>query len=64
MNTSTASVVHCPADFNCSGGLSVTDIFEFLGAWFAGDGRADVNATPGLSVQDIFDFVAGWFAGC
>lgn len=26
----------CPADFDHSGGLSVQDIFDFLGAWFAG----------------------------
>ncbi len=26
----------CPADFNNSGALEVQDIFDFLGAWFAG----------------------------
>jgi low density lipoprotein receptor-related protein 5/6 len=54
----------CPANFNQTGGLSVQDIFDFLGAWFAGDPRADFNHVGGLSVQDIFDFLGAWFAGC
>ncbi len=57
----------CPADFDCSGGpvpVSVADIFDFIGAWFAGDPRADVNGVNGIDVQDIFDFLTAWFAGC
>ncbi len=54
----------CPANFNRTGGLSVQDIFDFLGAWFAGDIRADFNASQALTVQDIFDFLGAWFAGC
>ncbi len=57
----------CPADFDCSGGptpVSVSDIFDFIGAWFTGDPRADVNHMNGINVQDIFDFLAAWFAGC
>jgi hypothetical protein len=54
----------CPADFNMTGGLSVQDIFDFLGAWFAGDPRADFNGVNGITVQDIFDFLSGWFSGC
>lgn len=52
----------CPCDFN-GGGLSVQDIFDFLGAYFANDPRADLNS-DGISVQDIFDFLACYFAGC
>jgi hypothetical protein len=54
----------CPANFNGVGGLSVQDIFDFLGAWFAGDAAADFNGVNGLEVQDIFDFLGAWFAGC
>ncbi len=54
----------CPADFNCSGSLSINDIFDFLSAWFASDPRADFNGVNGLGIQDIFDFLAAWFAGC
>ncbi len=54
----------CPADFNGTGGLTVQDIFDFLGAWFSGDPRADFNGVGGISVQDIFDFLGAWFAGC
>ncbi len=62
--TSTPSVhLICAGDFNCSGSLSVQDIFDFLNAWFAADPRADFNG-GGLSVQDIFDFLNAWFAGC
>jgi hypothetical protein len=54
----------CPADFDCSGGLAVQDIFGFLNAWFAASPGADFNGINGLTVQDIFDFLAAWFAGC
>jgi hypothetical protein len=53
----------CRADFNYSGRLEVQDLFDFLGAWFAGDPRADFNGR-GLHQQDIFDYLAAWFAGC
>jgi hypothetical protein len=58
-----ATYTVCPADFDCSGDLTVQDIFAFLGAWFGGDAAADFNGN-GLSVQDIFDFLGAWFAGC
>ncbi|HVU64578.1 MAG TPA: GC-type dockerin domain-anchored protein [Phycisphaerales bacterium] len=53
----------CAADFN-GGGLSTSDIFDYLNAWFAGDTRADFNGADGVGVQDIFDFLNAWFAGC
>lgn len=53
----------CIADFNHAAGLSVQDIFDFLGAYFAGSPAADINGS-GLSVQDIFDFLAAYFTGC
>jgi hypothetical protein len=61
---STAAVLTiCVADFDCSGGLAIEDIFAFLNAWFAGAASADVNG-GGLAVSDIFDFLNAWFAGC
>ncbi len=54
----------CPADFNGTGGLTVQDIFDFLGAWFAGVASADFNGVNGITVQDIFDFLGAWFGGC
>lgn len=62
--SNTVSVVYCPADFNCSGGLSVGDVFEFIAAWFAGDLRADANGSGTITVQDVFDFLTGWFNLC
>ncbi len=53
----------CRADFNQSGGLSIQDIFDFLNAWFAGDGTSDINGA-GLAIQDIFDYLNAWFSGC
>jgi probable HAF family extracellular repeat protein len=74
IGSASANLKFCPADFNCSGALSVQDIFDFLGAWFAGCtttgpapcqfGSSDFNVSDSLSVQDIFDFLAAWFAGC
>ena len=54
----------CPADFNCSGGVNVQDIFAFLAAWFAGDPHADFNGVNGITVTDIFNFLEAWFVGC
>lgn len=54
----------CPADFNLSNTVSVQDLFDFLGAWFAHLGEADFNGAGGVTVQDIFDFLAAWFARC
>ena len=61
-NPATVSV--CVADFNCSGAVTVQDIFDFLSAWFAHASSADVNGSGTVTVQDIFDFLNAWFAGC
>lgn len=53
----------CKADFNQSGAVSVQDIFDFLGGYFADDASADFNG-GGTTVQDIFDFLGAYFTGC
>ncbi len=56
----------CYANYNKVNGISVQDIFDFLGDWFAGGPYARFGSTgaPGtLSVQNIFDFLSAWFAG-
>jgi hypothetical protein len=52
----------CVADANDDGVVTVTDIFAFLNAWFAGDGDMDLSGTS--TVSDVFAFLARWFAGC
>ena len=54
----------CPADFDCSGTVTVQDIFDFLSAWFARDPRADFDGSGSITVQDIFDFLGAWFSKC
>ncbi len=54
----------CPPDYNCSGGVDVSDVFDFLNGWLVGDSWADFNASGALDGLDIFDFVNSWFAGC
>ena len=54
----------CPADFDCSGELAVTDIFVFLSAWFAGLPAADFDGNALIEVSDIFAYLTAWFAGC
>lgn len=56
--------IACPGDFNCSGGISVQNVFDFLGAFFANDPQADINDAGGVSVQDVFDFLGFFFEGC
>ncbi len=59
-----ATYTVCPADVNCSGALSVQDIFDFLEEYFSGASIGDFNGSGAVSVQDIFDFLAAYFAGC
>jgi hypothetical protein len=56
----------CYANYNKVNGITVQDIFDFLGDWFAGKPYALVggNGTSGtLAVQNIFDFLSNWFNG-
>lgn len=63
--TSTAAALTvCRVDVNCSGTVSVQDIFDFLASFFAEDSAADFNGQSGITVQDLFDFLAAFFAGC
>lgn len=52
----------CRANYSGDDAISVQDIFDFLGAYFAPLPCADFNNSGGVSVQDIFDFLAAWFA--
>ncbi len=54
----------CRPDINCSGTLTIQDIFDFLAAWFTGTPVGDYNGASGNTVSDIFAFLAAWFAGC
>lgn len=54
----------CPADFNNDGAPTVQDLFDYLGAWFAGADRADTSADGAVTLQDLFDFLGAWFGGC
>ena len=53
----------CAANFNQDSAVNVTDIFDFLAAWFALDSAADFNG-GGIAVGDIFAYLSAWFAGC
>jgi hypothetical protein len=63
-NSANIRLALCIADFNCSGTVTVQDIFDFLAAYFSGNTLADVNASGAVSVQDIFDFLEAYFEGC
>ncbi len=56
----------CRADFNHINGISVQDIFDFLGLWFAGSTTTDFdgNGAGTPTVQSIFSFLNAWFTGC
>ena len=51
--------VGAPADWDCSGGVEVSDIFAFLADWFAN--RGDFNTDGVNDVTDIFAFLSSWF---
>ena len=56
----------CHADFNQNAAVNVSDIFDFLSAWFAGSADACISSptTAAPAVTDIFDFLSAWFSGC
>lgn len=54
----------CPGDFNCSGALTLQDVFDYLNAFFNSDPTADFNQSGDISTQDIFDMLNAYFAGC
>lgn len=51
----------CRADFNKTNGVSVQDLFDFLGAYFVGNMAADVSGEGLLGVQDVFSYLAAFF---
>lgn len=54
----------CAADFDGVDGVTITDIFVYLNAWFAGSDSADFDDVDGVTITDIFVFLNAWFTGC
>lgn len=54
----------CLANYNGEGGVSIQDLFDFLGGFFSGEPAADINDSGNHTPQDIFDFLAMYFTGC
>lgn len=60
----TAMLSICTGDFNCSGSVTIQDVFDYLNAFFNNDPTADFNQSGAISTQDIFDLLNAYFAGC
>lgn len=54
----------CPSDMDCSGSISIDDLFLYLNAFFAGSASADFNHADGVTIDDLFLFINAWFGGC
>ncbi len=54
----------CRADVNYDGVAAVTDVLQFINAWFAGLPEADFNRSGALSVDDVLAFIGAWTGGC
>lgn len=52
----------CPSDWNDDGGVNSQDFFDYITAFFAGDG--DINCDGQTNSQDFFDFLSAFFSGC
>ncbi len=63
-NSGVATISFCAVDFNCSGTVTIQDLFDFLAAYFAASPSANFNGVGGVTLQDLFDFLAAYFAGC
>ncbi len=55
----------CRADFNKVGGITASDLFDYINAWFARDLLADFdgNGTMPPDSSSLVNFVNAWFAG-
>ena len=60
----TCSRPPCSADFNGDGNVSVTDIFDYLAAYFNTSASADFDHNGSVTVTDIFNFLAVYFIPC
>lgn len=60
----TLTVTECRADYDQSGTVQVSDIFDFLNDWFRARNGADFNRNGHVEIQDVFDFLNAWFTGC
>lgn len=58
------STIICPADFDNSGVVEVSDIFAYLAAWFAMDAAAEWDGEEGITVADLLEYLTQWFGGC
>jgi hypothetical protein len=54
----------CPGDFNQDGGVTSSDFFQFLEAFFREDPAADINSDGAVNTVDFFDFLVVFFDGC
>ena len=64
VTTLPASLAVCRSDYNCTGDVSVQDLFDFIDDWFIADAKANFNGVGAVTVQDLFDFLDSWFLGC
>jgi hypothetical protein len=62
-STVTLDILSTPfvSDWNADGTVSTSDIFDFINAWFAGDGDTDEDGST--TTADIFAFINAWLAG-
>lgn len=59
----------CVADFSGDGTVGISDLFEFVNAYFREPARrlplgADVNDDGVLGVGDLLEFIGTWLRGC
>ncbi len=57
-------VACCKANFDQTDGVTITDIFVFLNAWFSSSPSANFDQVDGVTITDIFVFLNAWFSGC
>lgn len=58
------STIVCPADFDNSGVVEVSDIFAYLAAWFSMDAAAEWDGEEDITVADLLEYLTQWFGGC
>lgn len=55
---------NCPVDFNRDDAATVSDVFEFLIAWFQRNPRCDFDYNQAVDLTDVFMYLNAWFRGC
>ncbi|MEM0983594.1 MAG: GC-type dockerin domain-anchored protein [Planctomycetota bacterium] len=59
-----ANPATCPADFDGSGVVNISDLFAFIAAFTTDNGNADFDGSGVVNISDLFAFITAFTGSC